>query len=496
MKKVASLLLIFTLVLTMGVGAFAAEDPTALQGAASGRNSTGTPISPRSNDAAQDAFIDGVFDEFISIAPSIAWTGNENQVSIGAGEIFLVSDGMVVRPEANLLPNSEYNFDIYYNPTGAPILQSVASGSSLNAALVPLTEAVISGAPATPGTPLIPAVPGVRPPGWVLDPGVNEDVWETPPVAEIPAVPARESTLTNGRLRVRAGRGTSNISNATLRTRPNAGTRRFQLELTTRETYTTRMNEVTITLSTTGELPLPVSPATAQPVESTAAFDVGWPRMTRDEIDSYTEGDTVTLSNNYPVIMRAEMERLVRNHNFRPIHLAFDDGSWEFTGRMSGMGDTNFYTTQEVVPALVNRLDQDFKFLSLPAGVTFPANGEMKIDVSDVSGDWNRIYTYLYRNGTLTPISTNYDSMDDMITFRTNFLGSFIMTDVEITDMNLVSGENNNNNNVEEPEPEGPNHPNVNNPATGVAMGVSSLLTGLGTISLLGAGALVTRRRK
>ena len=464
MKKVASLLLIFTLVLSMGIGAFAAEDPTALHGSVTGngRNTRGTSMSPGTTinpfeveprDTAIDQYSneDGVFDDTIGFAPTLTWTANENEVSIGAGEMFLVQSNRIVPPDAQLIPNTEYVFEVWFN--NGPALSAVDISGPINATATPtlirLTEAHIVGS-------------------------------TTP--------------LTNGRLRIRSGRGSASLSNTNLRTRGTGVGRTYELEVETRETYTTRLTDTTLTLLTSGTLP-PVTGTNENPAQSTVNFVVGFLRMDADEIDTYSEGDTVTLSNERPVIMRREMDRLVRNHNFRAIHLEFDDGSWEFTGRMSGMRDTNFFTTQDAVPAIMNRLDQDFKFLSLPAGVTFPANGEMRIDVSDVSEDWNTIYTYLFRNGTLTPISTNYDSMDDMIYFRTNFLGTFVMTDVEITDTNILNNNNNenNNNNVETPAPE---EPNVNNPATGVAMGLNSLLMGLGTVSLLGAGALVTRRKK
>jgi len=463
MKKIASLLLIVAFVLSMGTTAFAAEDPTALHGTSRngatlnegtnmpGRNNhmaDGTRNS-RSGVQAYDDGHDGLYtadgfsDEYVSIVPSINFI-NENELRIRPGEMFLVSDGQIVLPETLLIPNTEYLFDIYFNSTAADINQNI--NSAMDAGLVPLTEESISG-------------------------------------------PLNDTTT--GRLRLRSGRGTTTISRSELRTRGTGSARTYHIQLDTRASYNTRQTEVSFTLLTSGVLPTPAV-GTAAVIQSTVTFEVGWPRMSDEDVDSYSDGDTVTISNDYPVIMRRQLERLVRNHSYRPIHLAFEDGSWEYTGRMSGMGDTNFFTTQDVIPALMNRFDQDFKFLSLPAGVTFPANGELRIDVSDVSDDWNRIYTYLYRNGNLTPISTNYDSLDDMIYFRTNFLGSFVMTDIEITDLNLIAQ-------PEEPEvqePEEPEFPETNNPPMGVAMGGNSLLMGLGTISLLGAGALVTRRRK
>ena len=435
MKKVASLLLIAVLTLTMGVGAFA----------------DGTPMMPYASSLSDDERHDDYFvDEFMDFSPRISWTGTENIVTIASGEMFLVQDNRIVAPGGRLRPNAEYIFEIYYN-SGPDATHDITTPMASNTYLVPLREEIISGS--APDT-------------------------------------------TSGRLRLRSGRGGNAISRSEIRTTGSGPARRFRLQLDTRENYNTRMTEVTFSLLTSGNLPsLTIGASTlAQPVTSTVEFEVGWPRMTEDMIDGYAEGDTVTISNEYPVIMRRQIDRLVRNFNYRPIHLAFEDGSWEYTGRMSGMGDTNFFTTHDVIPALMNNLDQDFKFLSMPAGVTFPTNGEMRIDVSDVSSDWSRIYTYLYRNGRLTPINTSYDPLDDMIYFRTNFLGAFVMTDVEITDHFLIT---------QPGHPEIENEPNipeisdVHNPPTGAAAaGLNHLLMSLGTLSMLGAGATLIRRKK
>ena len=475
MKKFASLLLIVAFVLSMGTVAFAAEDPTALGGtgrggaalnegtALHGRNSLADSHGARGSRSGGQVYEDGndgIYtadsienDDLISIAPMLNMV-SDTEVRILAGEMLLVSDGRIVLPEHLLVPNHEYVFQIYYNSSSTAdyITHNITGPLSASPALVPLTEEAISG-----------------------------------PLGD----------TTTGRLRLRSGRGTTTIGRSELRTRGTGTARTYELLLETRASFNTRQTDVSFTLLTSGILPeLDPTAGFANPIQSNLSFVVGWPRMTDDDIDSYAEGDTVTISNDYPVIMRRQLERLVRNYSYRPIHLAFEDGSWEYTGRMSGMSDTNFFTTQDVVPALMNRFDQDFKFLSLPAGVTFPTNGEFRIDVSDVSDDWDRIYTYLFRNGNLTPISTSYDSLDDMIYFRTNFLGSFVMTDVEITDLNLIvqPGEPE----VEEPEEPYETLPETQNPPMGVAVGMSStgLLVGLGTASLLGAGALVTRRRK
>ena len=492
MKKVASLFLAVVFIMSLGISAFAAEDipPTygttpvagadhpdgahvSPRGAASSRGTTLNPHhgagqsrnrnndhnnildrnSNRNSQGAAGTRSNDMIDLYdtevardIGISPSIEWLTSDTVIRIAPGEMFLVQNNRLVVPEERLEPGTEYEFMIFFNASAANV-----------------------------------------------DYNVGENV--TQPPYDTTLRPLREvdifnSDHPNGRLRFRATRGANVLASTDLRLRGPGADRSYHAIVTTRDAYGTSMTDVTFAFQISGRtMPAPVLE------DSTIGLQVGWARFLDSEIDSYTEGDIVTITNERPVMTRRQVERLVRNFNHRAIELEFEGGLWRYTGRMSGMGDINFFTTEDVIPAIINRHDQDFKFLSFPAGITFPTNGELRIDVSDVSHVWDRIYTYLYRDGRLTRINTSYDSVEDMIYFRTNFLGMFVMTDVEITDAGLIQEP------TPEPETPGtqePSPPSTHNPPTGLPAATNGVNTiaGLGFLSLITAGTVIIRKRK
>lgn len=435
MKKAFSLLTVLTLVFLMSVSAFAAEDIAPY----GGTTLNGQPINePVANGEANNELGN------IGMAPRLAWSG-ENVLAIKTGELFLVhgegANAAVVLPDTRLEPNSEYTFHIYYATADADL--DVTEGT------------------------LIPA-------GG-------------------PIAPLTKAQVGDAKVRVRATKGGSAIKSTEVKTRSVGSDTTYRVVIETKDTYNTKQTEVDYTISLTGALLTDF-----ETKGGNAVFMVGHGIMSDTEIDNYGEEEDVNVSNLTPIFKKKQIETLVKANKYKAITLIAEDDSWEYTGRMNGMSDTNFYYTHDVIPSIVNKFDQDFKFLIFPAGVTFPTNGEMRIDVSDVSDEWERMYTYLYRNGKLTRVNTSYDSSDDMIVFRTNYLGAFVMTDKEITDVNIIE--------TEKPEPSEPApkpEPEVSggvgtgtgNPNTGAPVGLN-LLVGLGSISLLTAGSVIVRKRK
>ena len=80
--------------LMMGIGVFAAEDPTALD--------ADVDLAP--NEAPMDNPFGILSLEYVA----------EDRVDIAQGEIFLVMDDRIVEPEMRMEPNSEYTMDVYY----------------------------------------------------------------------------------------------------------------------------------------------------------------------------------------------------------------------------------------------------------------------------------------------------------------------------------------------------------------------------------------------
>jgi len=295
------------------------------------------------------------------------------------------------------------------------------------------------------------------------------------------------SDLAGGKLRLRGVKGTSTISSAKVNRKGSGNNSTYRLVLNTKENWSTKRTDVEYSLSITGQTATGAIPF----AQGNLTFQVGYGRFTDEEIDAFGEGDIVTISNDYPVILKEHFTTLAKANNYRAVQFEADDGMWGYLGRVSGMGDTNFKYTRDVVPAIVEKFeDQEFEFLTFGAGVTFPTNGEMRIDASDFSDDFTTIYTYLYRDGKLTPINTTYDSTADEIVFRTNYLGSFVMTNEQITDTTII--------NTEQPPAvteEVPTTPILpENPATGATSAVNIAVI-LGVASLAAAGSVVRKRK-
>ena len=59
----------------------------------------------------------------------------------------------------------------------------------------------------------------------------------------------------------------------------------------------------------------------------------------------------------------------------------------------------------------------------------------MELDVSAYADDFNdQFFVYRYLNGKLTEIPAQYHNAEELLTFTTDTLGRFIITDKEIAD--------------------------------------------------------------
>ena len=293
--------------------------------------------------------------------------------------------------------------------------------------------------------------------------------------------PVTRASLLGGNLRVRNVRGSSSVATATLREVGSGDTRTYRLEVDVKEAYGTRLTDLEYAMEVVG--------GTSDLLRSGVAFRAGFQRMTDAEVELYSEGDVFVVYNDRPVILKDQFNELARNYNYRNVTIENDDATWTFTTRVSGMVDTNFYNTQGIVPNIImDYPDTDFKFFNFHGGVRAPANGELRLNVSDISGDFERMYVYLTQGGALTPINAVHDRESDEIVFRTNYLGTFVISNEELPATALEPG-------TDLPyQPGAPTAPSTNNPATGAGSAMS-ILALIGTAGIAGAG-LTFRRRK
>lgn len=291
---------------------------------------------------------------------------------------------------------------------------------------------------------------------------------------------------TGNRLRLTGKKGTSAVSSAKIETKR----KQYILEMTTKSNYGTKKTDTEYQIQSTGILQVPGYTSTERSV-GTASFKIGYSTVSDDVIDEYGEGDILTIDLNAPVITKKQLDRVAKENNYRPVILEGEEGDWTFEGRISGMSDTNFIYDFDVVPAIVERFEnQDFKFLNFKGGVNLPSNGTMTIDVSDISGDFRKMVLYAYRDGRLEKLSPTYDAGNDELTFRTNQLGTFVITDAEITDTTIIAPESSGVTSTPETSSGtgiGGN-PNTGSTSTGIALAFA--------VASLGSAAVLGRKKK
>lgn len=379
-----------------------------------------------------------------------------DDITIPKSELFIVNNGKIGGVYEKLDPDTEYKFDIYYNA-------KINSGTS-------------------------------EPEDWIGDAADLSAAVKAG--TDLVRLTAKE--LAGGEIRLRTVKGSTHVQSARIKSSGRGEAETYQLVIKTRASYGTKVNDVEYSLTPhnvdTGKTGYVLTEGT------TVGFEVGYEKIPDDDLDIEEDG-YIYISNDYPVITKDQFSDLAKNVNYKAVNFEADDGGWRYTGRVSGMKDTNFFYDYDFITEIMDMFpDQDYKFLNFRGGVNFPSAGEMRIDVDDVVDSFgvNTMYTYLYRNGKLTQIDTSFDSSSREIVFRTNYLGNFVITDKEITDTSIIEGGTG-----EEPgepeEPEEPDEPGedngTNNPDTGADRAMDLAVT-LGLVSLATAGALSRKKRK
>lgn len=434
MKKAISFLTVLVLVLSFGIVGFADEgiatDVAPIPGAGDMAGTEGAApiqIQPR-----------------LSYTPGTPAVGSTEAIpikySLAKGELFLVdAAGTIVGTDSLLIPNTTYKFDIYY----ATSLIETKSYDEIFTAGADLVKK--------------------------LSP---TDIGK------------------NATLKVRTIKGSGVLSSTKIRTVGSSTSTDsgYKLEVVTRSNYGVKMTDVELELYVTGATAISTASPAVTLVTSRHTFQVGYLTIGEDETD-VGEGGTILISNDRPVITKEYFTDIAKSANYKNVTFESEDGNWIFTGKVAGMKDTNFTYNYDPDTNLLNTYpEHDFKFLNFPAGVNFPTTGEMRIDVSDISGTARTLYAYLYRDGRLTEINGTYDSGADQLVFRTNYLGKFVISDRPITEATVP----------EEPEEEEvvpvPETPRNNeNPHTGAA--APNAMAAIGLLSLASA-AVIKRKGK
>lgn len=249
---------------------------------------------------------------------------------------------------------------------------------------------------------------------------------------------------------------------------------RYYLVVKTKPNYTTKATQVELLLRLReqggGELS-----------QYAFGFSVGSSRMSDDEVGTVKEGEPFRVDNNFPVITKKQFRRLAEENGYRAVTL--DGDGWQFTVSVADLPDLNLYSTAAVSQDVLQKYpDQEFYFLSFPASPDFGAAGTMVLDVERLTEFDGEFHLYRRLADRLYYLKTDYDEEEGTLTFRPSQLGSYVLTNRKLGDLELPSAANSAADSVAE-DPDAPPNPDTGgrNPDTVpmALLGLASLAVGL-----------------
>ena len=182
-------------------------------------------------------------------------------------------------------------------------------------------------------------------------------------------------------------------------------------------------------------------------VSLAAAFEAGYESVSEEFVDGLASGDDIKVNNDTPVFTAEQLEQIAKTNNYKKV--SFTDGDWSFNVSINDAKAINLLHNENAIKEIVSKYeDNSFAFLTFPSGAQFKNNGTMAIDVSSYADDFGgNFFVYRYLNGALTAIEASYDAEEETLSFSTNTLGRFVITDRAISDAVVVPGNDSNNSN-------------------------------------------------
>lgn len=213
-------------------------------------------------------------------------------------------------------------------------------------------------------------------------------------------------------------------------------------------------------------------------------FQVGYRTMPDSSVG---DPDLVSISNDSPIVTEAQFEALNELADGREVLLAGND--WEYEVRVHGLKDTNLvYNNEEIGDIVEQYPENSFKFLNFPANPQFRANGTLRFHVSNEFDEYEgRFFVYQYQDGKLIKQNAELDPMNEILSLDTKGLGSFVITNQEITDGAVVQ-------NNTSPADTSNTGSGVSNPDTG-ANDFVGLAAALAVVGAAGAAATYKKRK-
>lgn len=257
----------------------------------------------------------------------------------------------------------------------------------------------------------------------------------------------------------------------------------YYLYVESRDTMTTKPVDVKYNVKLTPK-------STTLPIFSQEVkFQYGYEELGGDYIDSLDKGDTVEIDNSNPVITASQFNKIAKVNDYKNVTLA--GNGWEFTVNVTDETTKNLvHSNAGIKEVLAKFPDQDFKFFTFGGKPTFAGTGKLSLDVDDIVDDFDKMYTYRYADGKLYRINATFDADENTLSFRTNKLDNFLVTNELIKDGTVVTEVDNNSSSGSSDKEE---NTDKNNPTTG-ANDMINVAVMAAIASLAAAGTMVTKK--
>ncbi len=172
-------------------------------------------------------------------------------------------------------------------------------------------------------------------------------------------------------------------------------------------------------------------------------FSAGYASVAKESVESARKDGELYMDSSAPVITEGQFNFIDKELNGDKLNISADN--WSYEVRISGQPSVNMVYNEKINLDIVRQFDeQNFAFLSFPAGPVFDFTGTLTIDVSDLGDNFGgNIYLYSYYNGRLNRIHAAYDEYEETLSFPTKYFGYFVITDKEIPNGTVVKGAGN-----------------------------------------------------
>lgn len=292
-------------------------------------------------------------------------------------------------------------------------------------------------------------------------------------------VPLSDAHLEENRIRVETKDGRSAVNS--IKVVEDNGT--YLLEVKTLSGYPTKQTDYL------GQLKLVKKTSGAVLHALDLSFSVGYASLSDEAVEAAKNGEYIFVDGSTPVITGSQFDQIDKALGGEKATLT--NGSWTFEVRVTEQDSVNMLNNERAIKEIVTQFeDQNFKFLSFPAGPAFDFTGTLTIDVSDVMDDFDgNFYVYSYYNGRLNKVYATFNDFEETVSFKTKYMGRFVITDKEIKNGTVVENSSDDTGAVQ------PSNPSKPNPDTGAGL-MGKLAAVMATLSASVLGLLGIKKEQ